>query len=182
MEAVHRVLPVSLPESSCRICYGGGPHAGGSRWVRVSTANCQPICSGAQQRFRAWSDQRTPGTGIPQTLWADACPACGEGTVYEKTPGVLVRITGQPPLAATVYHNICERALKKAILHRKNALFYKTRQWGPGRRPVHEPDLHLPVERGEPVRLPDRVAGHAEVLAACPERWMPWNYRDAEAS
>jgi transposase len=33
----------------------------------------------------------------------DACPACGEGTVYEKTPGVLVRITGQPPLAATVY-------------------------------------------------------------------------------
>ena len=22
---------------------------------------------------------------------------------------------------------------------------------------------------------------HAEVLAASPERWMPWNYRDAEA-
>src|SRR5262245_39561154 len=28
----------------------------------------------------------------------DACPACGQGTVYEKAPGVLVRITGQPPL------------------------------------------------------------------------------------
>ena len=28
----------------------------------------------------------------------------------------------------------------------------------PRRRPVHEPDLHLPVERGQPVRLPDRVA------------------------
>jgi transposase len=27
----------------------------------------------------------------------------GEGTVYENAPGVLVRITGQPPLAATVY-------------------------------------------------------------------------------
>ena len=26
-----------------------------------------------------------------------------QGTVYEKAPGVLVRITGQPPLAATVY-------------------------------------------------------------------------------
>jgi len=24
------------------------------------------------------------------------------------------------------YNNICERALKRAILHRKNALFYKT--------------------------------------------------------
>ncbi len=33
----------------------------------------------------------------------DACPACGQGTVYEKAPGVLVRITGQPPLTATIY-------------------------------------------------------------------------------
>jgi transposase len=33
----------------------------------------------------------------------DTCPACGEGTVYEKAPGVLVRITGQPPLAARIY-------------------------------------------------------------------------------
>src|SRR5262249_46481957 len=33
----------------------------------------------------------------------DACPACGQGTVYEKAPGVLVRITGQPPLWATIY-------------------------------------------------------------------------------
>src|SRR4051794_37762097 len=40
----------------------------------------------------------------PSLQAGDACPACGEGTVYEKTPGMLVRITGQPPLAATVYH------------------------------------------------------------------------------
>lgn len=39
----------------------------------------------------------------PSLACGDACPACGEGTVYDKTPGVLVRITGQPPLAATVY-------------------------------------------------------------------------------
>jgi transposase len=39
----------------------------------------------------------------PSLRAGDACPACGEGTVYEKAPGVLVRITGQPPLAATVY-------------------------------------------------------------------------------
>src|SRR5690242_14333333 len=40
----------------------------------------------------------------PSLRTGDACPACGEGTVYDKAPGVLVRITGQPPLAATVYH------------------------------------------------------------------------------
>jgi transposase len=39
----------------------------------------------------------------PSLASGDACPACGRGTVYEKAPGVLVRITGQPPLAATVY-------------------------------------------------------------------------------
>ena len=39
----------------------------------------------------------------PSLRAGDACPACGEGTVYEKAPGVLVRITGPPPLAATVY-------------------------------------------------------------------------------
>ncbi len=39
----------------------------------------------------------------PSLTAGDACPACGEGTVYEKAPGVLVRITGQPPLAAKIY-------------------------------------------------------------------------------
>jgi transposase len=39
----------------------------------------------------------------PYLAAGDPCPACGEGVVYEKAPGVLVRITGQPPLAATIY-------------------------------------------------------------------------------
>ncbi len=39
----------------------------------------------------------------PTLRAGDACPACGEGTVYDKVPGVLVRITGRPPLSATVY-------------------------------------------------------------------------------
>jgi transposase len=39
----------------------------------------------------------------PSLRAGDSCPACGQGTVYEKAPGVLVRITGQPPLAARIY-------------------------------------------------------------------------------
>jgi transposase len=39
----------------------------------------------------------------PTLQAGDACPACGQGTVYDKTPGVVVRITGQPPLTATIY-------------------------------------------------------------------------------
>ena len=39
----------------------------------------------------------------PTLAAGDACPACGQGTVYAKAPGVLVRIIGQPPLGATIY-------------------------------------------------------------------------------
>ena len=35
-------------------------------------------------------------------------------------PGLPIEVPGYG------YYNVCERALKKAILHRKNALFYKT--------------------------------------------------------
>ena len=39
----------------------------------------------------------------PSLAAGGACPSCGQGTVYEKPAGVVVRITGQPPLAATIY-------------------------------------------------------------------------------
>jgi transposase len=39
----------------------------------------------------------------PSLHTGDPCPTCGEGIVYDKAPGVLVRVTGQPPLTARVY-------------------------------------------------------------------------------
>jgi transposase len=39
----------------------------------------------------------------PQYSPGDTCPDCGEGTLYEKSPGVLVRFVGRSPLQATVY-------------------------------------------------------------------------------
>ena len=39
----------------------------------------------------------------PELSPGDACPACVQGTLYEKSPGVLVRFIGQAPLHATVY-------------------------------------------------------------------------------
>ena len=52
-------------------------------------------------------------------------PALGEAIAYmlkhwEKLT-LFLRVPGAP-----LDNNVCERALKKAILHRKNALFYKT--------------------------------------------------------
>ena len=57
----------------------------------------------------------------------DACPACGEGTVYDKAPGVLVRITGQPPLAAKVYR------LQKLRCHLCGQVFTADAPEGAGR-------------------------------------------------
>ncbi len=39
----------------------------------------------------------------PEHSPGDVCPDCGQGTLYEKTPGVLVRFVGRAPLHATVY-------------------------------------------------------------------------------
>ena len=55
---------------------------------------------------------------------------------------LFLRVPGAP-----LDNNIAERALKKAILHRKNSLFYKNAEWGADGRPVHEPDSHLRTER-----------------------------------
>jgi hypothetical protein len=40
----------------------------------------------------------------PSLKSGDLCPQCKEGKVYAMAPGVLVRITGQAPLQATVYN------------------------------------------------------------------------------
>lgn len=80
---------------------------------------------------------------------------------------------------APLDNNVCERALKKAILHRKNALFYKTRNG------ARVGDLFMSLiytcqlNEAKPFDYLTELQQHAEVLAACPERWMPWNYRDA---
>jgi len=39
----------------------------------------------------------------PTLTAGNPCPACQEGTVYEKPAGVFVRFTGNPPLSATIY-------------------------------------------------------------------------------
>jgi transposase len=82
---------------------------------------------------------------------------------------------------APLDNNLCERALKKAILHRKNALFYKTRNG------ARVGDLFMSLiytcqlNRANPFDYLTELQRHADALAASPRLWMPWNYRDAPA-
>ena len=83
---------------------------------------------------------------------------------------------------APLDNNVCERALKKAILHRKNALFYKTRNG------AQVGDLFMSLiytcqlNEANPFDYLTELQRHADALAASPERWMPWNYRDELAA
>jgi len=43
---------------------------------------------------------------------------------------------------APLDNNVCLRALNRAILHRKNSLFYES-AGGPGRGRLHESDPHV---------------------------------------
>src|SRR5262249_26456472 len=82
---------------------------------------------------------------------------------------------------APLDNNVCERALKKAILHRKNALFYKTRNG------AHVGDLFMSLiytcelNQANPFDYLTELQRHADALAASPRLWMRRNYRDALA-
>ena len=85
---------------------------------------------------------------------------------------LFLRVPGAP-----LDNNICERALKKAILHRKNALFYKTENG------AHVGDLFMSLIYtcefcgANPLDYLSTLQRHASALAARPQDWMPWNYQ-----
>jgi transposase len=82
---------------------------------------------------------------------------------------------------APLDNNICEQALKKAILHRKNAYFYKTENG------AHVGDLFMSLIHTcelngvNPFDYLTELNKHADELSAHPADWMPWNYRSTPA-
>ena len=85
----------------------------------------------------------------------------------------FLRIAGAP-----LDNNICERALQRAVLHRKNALFYKTLHG------AEVGDLFMSLIHtcqlcgANSFDYLTELQRHAEELAENPAQWMPWNYRD----
>ena len=82
---------------------------------------------------------------------------------------------------APLDNNICERALKKAILHRKNALFYKTEN-GARVGDLFMSLIHTCNLAGvNPFDYLTALQQHASELSQRPDRWMPWNYTTASS-
>jgi transposase len=78
---------------------------------------------------------------------------------------------------APLDNNLCERALKRAVLHRKNALFYKTMN-GAQAGDLFMSLIHCCELCGtNSFEYLTELQKHAAELAAEPDRWMPWSYR-----
>ena len=76
-------------------------------------------------------------------------------------------------------NNVCERALKKAILHRKNSLFYKAEN------EARVGDLFMSLIHtcelcgANSFDYLTQLQQHAGDFARNPSEWMPWNYQTA---
>ena len=104
----------------------------------------------------------------------------GEAILYMrkhwKKLTLFLRVPGAP-----LDNNICERVLKKAILHRKNALFYKT-QNGARVGDVFMSLIHTAeLNEANPFDYLVHLQRHANEVSKDPGEWMPWNYTETLA-
>jgi hypothetical protein len=123
------------------------------------------------ERFEHWLHEQIdekkvePNSGLGEAI---------KYTIKHWAPLTLfLRVPGAP-----LDNNICERVLKKAILHRKAALFYKTENG------ARVGDLFMSLVHtcelcgADPFDYLTELQRHAEGLSKNAQDWMPWNYRE----
>ncbi len=91
-------------------------------------------------------------------------------TLFLKKPG------------APLDNNLCERALKKAILHRKNAMFYRSER-GAKVGDTFMSLIHTAELSGVPAfEYLVALLSNVDAVQAEPTAWMPWNFPRARAA
>ena len=89
---------------------------------------------------------------------------------------LFLRVAGAP-----LDNNITERTLKRAILHRKNSLFYKTEK-GAMVGDIWMSLIHSAEMAGEnPFEYLVELQRHHSQTKESPADWMPWNYKETLA-
>lgn len=77
---------------------------------------------------------------------------------------------------APLDNNLCEQVLKRCILHRKNALFYKT-EHGANVGDIFMSLIHTcKLNQVNPFRYLTALYQHSEQLFKSPQDWLPWNF------
>jgi len=89
---------------------------------------------------------------------------------------LFLRVEGAP-----LDNNICEQVLKRAILHRKNSLFYKTSHG------AYIGDLFMSLihtcklSKINPFDYLVALQKYSKKVFQNPQNWLPWNYKAAVA-
>jgi transposase len=87
---------------------------------------------------------------------------------------LFLRVSGAP-----LDNNLCEQVLKRAILHRKGSLFFKT-QHGAYIGDLFMSLIHTcTLNRVNPFHYLTTLQKHSSELFKNPKQWLPWNYQEA---
>jgi transposase len=118
---------------------------------------------------RQFDDKRVePNSGLGQAM--------GYLLKYWEPLTLFLRQPGAP-----LDNNKCERALKMAILHRKNSLSYKTLN-GARTGDLFMSLIHTCRLNGiNPFDYLLAIATHAQAVTLIPKAWLPWNYPRSSA-
>jgi len=84
---------------------------------------------------------------------------------------LFLRVAGAP-----LSNNLCERILKRAILNRKNAYFFRTQKGASVADVCMSLIQTAEMSHKNPLHYLTSLLKHREQVAASPERWLPWNY------
>jgi transposase len=138
--------------------------------LRYHQTESAPLLEGLKKWFAEQFEARTIE---PNSTLGDAIEYM---TKHWDALTLFLRVPGAP-----LDNNLCERVLKKAILHRKTALFYKTLNG------ARVGDLFMSIIHTAElakINVFDYLVAlqrHHERVVQDPAAWMPWNYSSAFA-
>lgn len=130
----------------------------------------KPLMDGLASWFRAQLEERKvePNSGLGKAI----------NYMLRHWPALTLFLEKE---GAPLDNNLAERALKRAVLHRKNALFYRTLNGAQVgdlfMSLIHTCQLNKVNSFDYLVELQQ----HADQLVKNPADWMPWSYRDTLA-
>lgn len=128
------------------------------------------------EKLHRWCEQQfaektvEPNSGLGNAITYLYSNHWEELTQFLKVPG------------APLDNNICEQALKRAILHRKNSLFYKTEHG------AYIGDMFMSIiytcklMEVNPFEYLTVLQKYSSDLFKNPQDWLPWNYKDTVAT
>lgn len=154
------------------------------REVFAVEARCKERKLSAEQRLHAHQTESRPVMDRLHALMTEQLgqklvePNSGLGKAYDYMLKRWDKLTlFLQEQGAPLENNICERALKLAISHRRNSLFYRT-QHGASVGDMFTSLIHTAELHGQnPFDYLTEVLRHARAAAERPGDWLPWTYK-----